>query len=52
MIAMDASKYANMLTDLTMGTTPDWAKLDFLDRDKGSENESGPKKMQSDIKCL
>ena len=36
-----------MLTDLVMGDAPNWAKLDFLDREN-----SGPKSVKDEIKYL
>jgi len=38
-----------MLTDLVMGDAPNWARLDFLDRD---QSESGPKSVKDEIKYL
>lgn len=47
LIQTDASRYTNMLTDLVMGDAPNWARLDFLDREK-----SGPKSVKDEIKYL
>ena len=38
LIQTDAGRYTNMLADLVMGDAPNWARLDFLDRDSGAKN--------------
>jgi len=49
LIKMDAGKYANMLTDLVMGESCNWANLDFLERDK---EKDGPDGLKNEITCL
>lgn len=51
LIQMDSQKYTNLLTDLVMDDTPapNWARLDFLERDR---DLSGPDGIKNEIQFL